>query len=337
MALTTVPVIAAAAVLWLLGAFSSAALYDSGGFGEASANLNFLFNSLGKSRFVPALPHPYIKWAEEGFGYQGIGGFILLGAGGLRIVFDKAFRHTVWIQRSRVIITGILICICIWLATNPEVIWNEYPLFRWVTPGWIGSLLRIFRSVGRFVWPVCYVLLLFGVISAGYRKGKRRFLGFGLLSMCLVIHLAEFSAFLDGRANETRHLIGYKELDEHRLDQFVDRYSHIYNFDLDKWQDIAMYAGTHRLTLNQSYLSRINWRTVLADTAKQEEKLWRGEASPDTLYLFPASWEMENWPQAIPNFYIYKNSGYYIGSLYPIEALQEYEIHQIGAKEQGAK
>lgn len=73
MALTTVPVIAAAAVLWLLGAFSSAALYDSGGFGEASANLNFLFNSLGKSRFVPALPHPYIKWAEEGFGYQGIG------------------------------------------------------------------------------------------------------------------------------------------------------------------------------------------------------------------------------------------------------------------------
>ena len=132
-------------------------------------------------------------------------------------------------------------------------------------------------------------------------------------------------------------MIGYKELDEHRLDQFVDRYSHIYNFDLDKRQDIAMYAGTHRLTLNQSYLSRITWRTVLADTAKQEEKLWRGEASPDTLYLFPASWEMENWPQAIPNFYIYKNSGYYIGSLYPIEALQEYEIHQIGAKEQGAK
>ena len=58
--LTAVPIMAAAAVLWVLGAFYGSVPYDSGGYGEGSANLNFLFNSLGKSGFVPALPHPYI-------------------------------------------------------------------------------------------------------------------------------------------------------------------------------------------------------------------------------------------------------------------------------------
>ncbi len=324
--LTAVPIMAAAAVLWVLGAFYGSVPYDSGGYGEGSANLNFLFNSLGKSGFVPALPHPYIKWVEEGFGYLGIGGLTLLGVGLLRLVFDRSFRSSVWECRLRLFVTVILLCICVWLATNPEVIWNEYPLFRWVVPKGIEALLRIFRALGRFVWPVCYILLLFGIVSAGCQKGTWRYLGAGLLSVCLVIQLAEFRGYLAGRAGETRLLSGYRDLDADRLDQAAGRYEHIYSFDYDNWQDVAVYGGTHRLTLNQTYLSRVDWQAVFADAAMEEERLWRGESRSDTLYLFPLGWEMENWPQIFPNLYLYKNSGFYIGSREPIESLQEFQI-----------
>lgn len=325
-ALSFIPIIAAAIVLGLLGAFSSSAKYNSGGFGEASANLNFLFNSLGKSKFFPALPHPYTKWPEESFGYLGIGIFILLFIAIIRIILDNAFRQDILTHKSKAIFTGILIIICIWLATNPEVAWNEYPLFRWVVPMPIETLLGIFRSLGRFVWPICYILLLFGLVSTGYKTINTKILRVGILLACLVLQLLEFSNFISGRSNETKQLNGYQYLDADMLDLFIEDYDHIYNFDLDNWKDIAMYAGTRQLTLNQTYLSRIDWQFILNEMEMEEIKLLNGESSPDTLYLFPLSLELDTRQINVPNLNLYKNSGFYIGSRNPIDSLQDFLI-----------
>lgn len=326
--LTMIPILSAATVLGLLGAFSSSASYNSGGYGEASANLNFLFNTLGKSKFFPALPHPYTKWPEESFGYLGLGVFILLILATIRIILDKKFRQMIRVHKSKALITGLILLICVWLATNPEVAWNEYPLFRWITPKWIERLLEIFRSLGRFVWPVCYILLLSGIVSVGYECNKRglKVIGIGILSACLILQLIEFSDFISARSNETKQLNGYKELEAERLDQFIENYDHIYSFDLDNWKDIAMYAGTRHLTLNQTYLARINWPSILYDNRLEEQRLWNGEARSDTLYLFPLTWEIDTWPQCFPDFYVYKNSGFYIGSCTPLESLTEFQV-----------
>lgn len=321
------PILTAAGVLWLLGAFSSSASYAVGGFGEASANLNFLFNSVGKSCIFPALPHPYTKWPEESFGYLGLGIFVLLAAAIVRVLIDRELRKLLWKNRSKAIFIGLFVFICIWLATSPAVVWNEEPLFRWLMPKWMEKVLEIFRSLGRFVWLICYLLMLAAIVGCGYKvKGKKRIAAMTLLGGCLLLQIWDFHKFYEDRVEESKKVYGYKELNPELWDGFIDDYEHIFCFDQEKWADFSTYAGSRDLTVNQTYLARANNQIIWRDMQIVQESLWAGQADEKTLYIFPLAWEMEKWEE-LPPIYIYRNGGYYVGSVKELVDLKDYDIN----------
>ena len=155
----------AVAAVVLLGGLSHDHQLDAGGLGQFSFNLNGLINPQGWSRILPDLPL-YGEGAGEGLAFPGTGILAALLAGALVLSFRKKSRQAVRRQISGrnvsaclvIAAVSIVISVSHRLALGGQVIW-EIPY-----PQQLVSLWGMFRSSGRFTWPVVYLLILFGEV-----------------------------------------------------------------------------------------------------------------------------------------------------------------------------
>jgi hypothetical protein len=172
-------------VMWAFGYFAGGVERKASGFGEYSADLLTLFNSMGTSRFMPALPR---RWAQyEGFAYLGAGVLSLSGAaliglvrnrqnvsrasvGRVLWVFAPAAAMAVYALSSRITVAGHLLL-------DVE---RLYAPFEAVT--------HSFRASGRFVFALHYVIAcmaLMGVVRFFPRQATP------LLAIAMAIQLGE--------------------------------------------------------------------------------------------------------------------------------------------------
>jgi Family of unknown function (DUF6311) len=155
------------------------------GFGQYSADLLALFNAQGLSRFVPALPfHP---WQWEGYAYLGLGVFFLLSIALLRALAAPAATlrglapH--WPLLSAVFFMSVY-ALSSKVTYRGELVLDLSPLYA---P--IGTLAGIFRSSGRFVWPLDFLLIAWGVRAVASRR--YRHFSRAALALALVLSAAE--------------------------------------------------------------------------------------------------------------------------------------------------
>ena len=192
------PIIITIGVLLLVGAFSSGGNIDSDGLGYYSANLNCFINpTLNMSKFVKEQPCGGGQ-IFEGLGYLGLG-MILLCCINLAYCMSCSLTdlENYWKKYKLFIVLycAILISFLV-LALSPTVMFGDHILVKIDWPEPIMKLLGIFRSSGRFIWPVCYLIFIGNIyfISKNKWENNRAFLK--ILIFCLVIQLVDLSPYI---------------------------------------------------------------------------------------------------------------------------------------------
>lgn len=165
---------------WVLGYFElrqSTSAYTDGLFADFFA----LFGAMGTSSVVPDLPagEVYARvWngKAEGFAYLGLGGILLF------IALVTLLGAAIWPRRAAPplhptwLVLGLLSLAFALLAISPSpvVLGHKYegipPLMRALEPFFVRL-----RSAGRFIWPLFYYVLLFGLQAAEHWLARVHF------------------------------------------------------------------------------------------------------------------------------------------------------------------
>ena len=168
------------------------------GYGSYSFNIAGLFDSQASSNGLDwSLFFNDIENARnqfEGFNYLGLGGILLFLA--LFINFFKKNNKNEDIKLPYVLIFFI----CFILSISNNVYMGGNLIFEYSLPKPIYGLLSIIRSSGRFMWPVYYLILIFGTISIfELFNDKRKPLI--IISFILIIQIIDISPALKNYTN----------------------------------------------------------------------------------------------------------------------------------------
>lgn len=311
------PIISALVVLLAIGAFYGSGKMGSEGLGYFSANLNFLINPIfGISKIFQVRGSSGGQY--EGTGYLGAGIFFIGIIALYLLIENKGNYLGKKIYSYSSFILGSFACIIfLILALSPIIMLDNNILLEVPYPNFIMEILSIFRSSGRFVWPICYMIILFIFIIL-YTYSKPR-------SLCIILCFAFGLQIYD--------LSG---LIKEKHDKFSVRQEYISNINTEVWEvlakgkkeivfipydlvfknvdkifSIAEFAYTHDMVLNSFYVSRINVPVICSITDTLTNELKSGEARDDILYIFDnisSIWK-ENY-----DLEIYRVDNFYIGS-----------------------
>lgn len=165
--------------LWGFGFVGHGAQAASDDFGIFSANLNTLVNAEGWSRFIGDFPKRRLQY--EGFGYLGMGGIAAVLVG---FLFLRGRPHVDDARRLGVIWTWAWVAFV--FAVSPVAVLGTRELYHLTSlPSWVYSLGDIFRSSGRFVWPLVYTLLTLSVLRIVRTRPAKQAVSI-LLALCLL-------------------------------------------------------------------------------------------------------------------------------------------------------
>lgn len=288
---------------YLLGGFSTKAETGSSDLGVFSFNLNGFFNAKGYSKFLPSLA-TYYDGQYEGFAYLGLGVFVLLAVafGYLWVNVYKKKKP----DRNFVLYGSMYVLMCVGLilfAASPEVTFGDRLLFVLTDSSTLTHYWGIFRSTGRIVWPVCYLIDI-GVIVCNDRLFEKKYLAAAVLAVCAFVQIFDISGKLQGQhrtfANETTYESPLKSDVWTRLSK-KGGFEHIvwvsHNIDNNGIMHIAKYAYDNGLTMNNYYFARginvnENTQRSLENPDKSCIYLFRGDETEGIeaygLYLYEA-------------------------------------------------
>jgi len=144
---------------YLIGYFHIKGIYNSG-LGVFSANLNAFFNPLEEniSQFIRPLFVPNNKF--EGFGYLGLGLLILT----ISLLFQKRYNIKQFIDKRYIyLISSVFILFLFSLI--PTVKFGDVTIIQLNFPDFILNILGSFRSNGRYIWPMCYLIVFYALLK----------------------------------------------------------------------------------------------------------------------------------------------------------------------------
>ncbi|MEO8756518.1 MAG: DUF6311 domain-containing protein [Devosia sp.] len=275
-------VLAALAVLWAAGFFYTGTL---GGVGYGFFRLNLLWPiiSQGWSRLIPGLPHS--DYDYEGLGFLGIGvfGALLLAIATGAIVQIRSLFTRRWLPLLLVCAVMALFA----LSNVPGLLGREtvpIPL-----PGPLLALGAMFRSTGRFVWPLLYLITV-GAIVLAARRLPLKFAA-PILALLFAVQIADsswaWSAF------RRTIPVPADTWTTPLVSPFWDRaaaagYTRIRAipviFSNPDWKALEYEAWRHQMDIDAIYLGRVDTNAVAQLNAADDAAIVAGTLEPKTLY-----------------------------------------------------
>jgi len=176
---------------WISGLFllSGGTSLTAGGLGYYSMNLLALVSPGDWSSFLPPLPIASEGQAYEGFQYLGLGILLVLAAA-LALAVRARGRGIAAEPPVARLWSPWLIAVCLVMtafAVSPVVTLGSRTLLnldgRWTAP------LALFRSSGRFVWPLVYLMLTSAIVTVA-RRGRGQ-TGVVVLALAVVLQLVD--------------------------------------------------------------------------------------------------------------------------------------------------
>ena len=279
------------AAFFLWGGFYGGVTTDSSGLGEYSANINALINPMNYSKIIREMP--IIEQQYEGFSYVGIMVLLLL----IPAVEDVVHNHKeLWSNKKNLIISaGITMAVLSVIAFSPVIYINSFKLADIPLPAVVSNVWGIFRSSGRFMWPVMYTVML---ILFGFAEKEKRASFTAILLFGAVLQIFEFSDKIAKIHNE------YTEIKEKHFDaDYLDGYDlggvkHIqfmHGFTPGEFYEEGIndfvigyteYALRHGMTVSNFHFSRLNTDLLDKQIDEAEKLLREGKPDPETIYLF---------------------------------------------------
>lgn len=279
--------LASATVLWA-GGFLMTSSLGSKGFGDYKLNLLGFFIHDRWSRIFPDIPHTELDY--EGMSFLGIGimALLLLALATGAIVRLRAVATERWWPLAAVI-AGMAI-----FALSNEIAFADSELLTIPLPERLLELISPFRSSGRFVWPLFYVLTIGAVVLSSTRLAPRLAvasvaLAFGLQLVDSGPGLLRFARGLPAPASTWTSPLA-SPFWERAASSGYNRLRGIpvqYGFGTD-WQAFSYFAVTHNMDLDLVYLGRVDEAAQTALRQKEEQVLATGAFEPRTLYILNA-------------------------------------------------
>ena len=314
--------IGAALVLWIMGAFKFPSGNGNYWVGDFTMNLNSPVNPLGHSRILPALPL-YTPMQFEGAMYPGLGVLVLAVFCLVRFLYDRLVpgakssdphrggeceagflgvikRHP--LRFSFAVMAAVLV----FFSVSPVFAFGDRLILSLPYPDFVSALLGIFRSNGRFIWPVLY-LMIFGLAKCAdsmicendraYHdmpkengpgvKGKGILV---LLVLCVFLQIFDFSGWI---AEKQKKYYGAQKTyrtvwDELALpDEVIDRFDGfvIYEDDNSFNMGTAYFAMRHNMTVNTFYFARDIDEKINRTRDEYTRELLTGGSDPAKIYV----------------------------------------------------
>lgn len=316
--------------LYVIGAFAGNVSLDYG-IGQFEMNLNSLWNSLGEGRLLKGLPL-YFDTQYEGFGYLGAGmivlGFVFMGI----ILFEIYISHKnkIYIvelikMHPRKSIVFLVCTIFLLVAACPNISLGNILILHIPYPKFINSILGIFRSNGRFVWPVMYIIIIASVAVIS-KKFKKQTVSL-LISFCLLLQLVDLSTMI----SQKREIYSdgdksYTSIwDTGEINQVIDHYDHFILMlnDNDLVMTTAYYAYANNMTLNRYYYARDIDKQIEKNLEVYVEGLLNQKPEENCIYLFDEE-TVKDYKDS--GLHFYEISRWIFGTRDSIEGLTELKI-----------
>ncbi|AEI65042.1 DUF6311 domain-containing protein [Corallococcus macrosporus] len=283
-------------LFYVLGYLGTVRTLGAGSFGGFSADLLAFVNPLGYqrdfswSRFLSPLPRQGAQY--EGFGYLGLGVLFALWAALVLVVRDAPLvaRHwRRWVPVALVALGLFFFALSSRVTLRGELIADltrlYAPVMRWVEP---------FRSSGRFVWPLYYLLAL-GAALALIRLPKPTvapsLLALALALQAFDVNLGRGHQAKEGPAWNTQPSDALRELAvgrEHlvlyppQMHDGSGRGCRAGPMDFHRWAYRAYRLG---LTFNSGYVARLDDARAQSYCLGLDDDIRAGRLDPRTVYL----------------------------------------------------
>ena len=273
-------------VMWISGALMVSDPSDSG-FGTYRTSLTSLFdpkvnNAFSFSRFFPDLGN--LPGSEEGFAFLSFTVITLLLIS-IPIVFKG--NHPLLSQNNIGLILATIGMGVFSLSNRISVLQRE--LFVYPIPSQLRKLIDPFRSSGRFVWPLIYLLILFGLISIMTIMQKHKNWGTLVLVVLLSVQIFESVGIFNNVRQRFTEIKFTPQLLSPRWDELAQNYDHLVaipplNND-PGWFELALLANKWGLSTNTTYLARFNQLDFDLAKSKTQDDLENFQFDPKTLYI----------------------------------------------------
>jgi hypothetical protein len=178
--------------LFIIGFFSINILdYAEYGFGHYKSNLLTFFDPQGGisninwSLFLPDI-YQY-KGEEEGFAYLGLGGISLLIFSLYYVIKNKLFLKKIFI------FSIILLFFFLILAVSSKISFGKIILIDLKLNKYLYGIFSSIRTSGRFIWPIYYTILAFGIVSI-FNIIKSKNIKYLTLIILLLVQLTDLSS-----------------------------------------------------------------------------------------------------------------------------------------------
>ena len=285
-------VLVAAAILisgFCLGLFSLGVNnLTASGWGYFSWNVNGFFNPLDSSSIFHPLPVGD-HGQYEGFSYLGSGNFLLIVIG-LVLYLQKGFsvkQSSFWLPLVIISVFYIFYSLSSEAYINSTLLWNIKLSDR------LLSLFSIFRASGRFVWPVFYLIVLFGMISniRNLRFALPLFI-FALVLQMIDIQPLYSQKYYPQITDYSSPLHAEFWEDAATTNSHIDFIPGSFTYYENYYEPIALYARRNRMTLNTGYFSRADMNSINLYAQQIWLGLKNGQMDNQTIYVFwDSSWE----------------------------------------------
>ncbi len=183
-------VLGTGAMLWLVGGILADPVNRTAeGFGDFSADLGTLFNSHQLSRWIPGFT--VSSRQGEGFSYLGLGTLLVV----LTAVIAWAMKPKQVLRMAWLLAPLILMVLGeAFYAASARITFSGKVLVElWGFFKLLDPLPSMFRTSGRFVWALHFLVSVSAIVGVVVAARKRRIWG-ALLVLAAVVQLAEIPA-----------------------------------------------------------------------------------------------------------------------------------------------
>ncbi|MDU0939541.1 MAG: DUF6311 domain-containing protein [Clostridiales bacterium] len=309
-------------VMYIFGDFYGNSKLNVGGLGDYNSNVNALLNDQGTS-MVERLKGETSTGRWEEYSYLGAG---IIGLAVISVI--GLFTGHFW-KKLKISYLPIALMVLAFLVLSmlPSMRIGPYTIFTVHFTEDVQSKLAMFRSNGRFMWPVIY-LIMTGAIVYVTKNFKK-------LGACVVIVMTALQLF------DLTHYI--REKNENINTAFTDHKSALTS---DAWNKIkakevyfmyepvttkhmmgytfnlGKYASDHGMVMNDFYVSRKNDGNIIKKRESEIKNILDGKADSKKLYVF------SDIPVSVlysgkSDLNIYKLDGVYVGLTDKLEGEQE--------------
>jgi hypothetical protein len=279
---------------WLSGMF---ALEGGGslaaeGLGTYSMNLLAPVSPMGWSRVLPDLPIAGQGQAYEGFQYLGLGVLLLVAVAAVLVAAQRHRRDQaantprVWASLT----VGVCLLMAA-LAVSPRVTFGDRVLADLRGP-W-SEPLALFRSSGRFFWPLAYLTLAWAVATIARRMPRAA--AVSVVAAAVAVQAFDLHDVHAGRRHTARDPAFYESsmpVSAARWARIAPHYRHLVLATPPQcgaaplpYESAVQLAAAHGLTVNAGTLARSDDRARRDYCAALGTEMDGGRLRRDTVYV----------------------------------------------------